>query len=89
MFGLLNFARDEIILILAIILIQSSAKKLPEIANGLGQGIREFGKATHDASEGLREAMVDNLTSTPRRLAPAIASSTAHESSYLPPEARD
>ena len=36
----------EIILILAVVLILFGAKKLPELAKGLGQGIKEFKKAT-------------------------------------------
>jgi sec-independent protein translocase protein TatA len=36
----------EIILILAVALLLFGGKKLPELAKGLGQGIREFKKAT-------------------------------------------
>ena len=42
MFGLFNLGGGEIILILALILILFGAKKLPELAKGLGQGIKEF-----------------------------------------------
>jgi sec-independent protein translocase protein TatA len=60
---------------LAIILILFGAKKLPELARGLGQGIKEFKKATQNASEGLREAMAESLSTAPRRLAlPTTAS---------------
>jgi len=44
----------EIVLAFGIILILFGAKKLPELARGLGQGIREFKKATHEASEEVR-----------------------------------
>ena len=87
MFGLFNLGGGEIILILALVLILFGAKRLPELAKGLGQGIKEFKKATHSASEGLREAMADNPPTAPRRLAPATASSSASESSQVPPEA--
>ena len=87
MFGLLNLGGGEIILILAIVLILFGAKRLPELAKGLGQGINEFKKATHNASEGLREAMAENPPSTPRRLAAAPTSATAPEASRVPPEA--
>jgi sec-independent protein translocase protein TatA len=60
MLGLFNLGGGEIILILAIILILFGAKKLPELAKGLGQGIKEFKKATQNASEGLREAMAES-----------------------------
>ena len=36
----------EFVLILAVVMILFGAKKLPELARGLGQGIREFKKAS-------------------------------------------
>ena len=45
MLALFNLGGGEIILILAIVLILFGAKKLPELAKGLGQGIKEFKKA--------------------------------------------
>jgi len=38
----------EIVLILAVVLILFGARRLPELARGLGQGIREFKKAAHE-----------------------------------------
>lgn len=38
----------EIVLILAVVLVLFGARKLPELAKGLGQGIREFKKASRD-----------------------------------------
>src|SRR5947209_1261607 len=57
MFGLFNLGGGEIILILALILILFGAKKLPELAKGLGQGIKEFKKATRDVTEEVSHAM--------------------------------
>jgi sec-independent protein translocase protein TatA len=59
MLALFNLGGGEIILILAIVLILFGAKKLPDLAKGLGQGIKEFKKATHNASEGCAEAMAE------------------------------
>ena len=42
---------QELIFILLILLIFFGAKKLPELAKGLGQGIKEFKKATREISE--------------------------------------
>lgn len=42
MFGSLGMA--EIILVLVVILIMFGAKKVPELARGIGRGIREFKK---------------------------------------------
>ncbi len=38
----------EIVLILAVVLLLFGARKLPELAKGLGQGIKEFKKATRN-----------------------------------------
>ena len=44
--GLFNLGGGEIFLILALVLILFGARKLPELAKGLGQGIKEFKKAS-------------------------------------------
>ena len=47
----------EVILILAVVLILFGAKKLPELAKGLGQGIKEFKKATREVTDEVHNAM--------------------------------
>lgn len=46
----------EIILILAVVLILFGAKKLPELAKGLGTGIKEFKKATREVQDEISNA---------------------------------
>ena len=41
----------EIVLILAVVLLLLGARKLPGLAKGLGQGVKEFKKAIRDGSE--------------------------------------
>ncbi len=43
-----NIGGPELLLILLVIFVFFGAKKIPEIAKGLGQGIREFRKAARD-----------------------------------------
>jgi sec-independent protein translocase protein TatA len=46
-----NIGGQELFLILLIVLVFFGAKKLPELARGLGQGIREFRKAARDVHD--------------------------------------
>ena len=68
MLAIFNLGGGEIILILALVLILFGAKKLPELARGLGQGIREFKKATDNASAGIRGAVEETLPVSTRLL---------------------
>ena len=54
MFGL---GGGEIILILFVILLLFGAKKLPELANGLGKGISEFKKASSEIKDEVEKAI--------------------------------
>jgi sec-independent protein translocase protein TatA len=53
MFG--NLGGGEILLILVFILIFFGPKKIPEIAQGLGKGIREFRKATREIQDAVEK----------------------------------
>lgn len=44
---------QEILIILLIVILLFGAKKIPELAKGLGTGIKEFKKATTDAEKQL------------------------------------
>jgi len=73
MLAIFNLGGGEIILILAIVLILFGAKKLPELAKGLGQGIKEFKKATDITSAGIRDTVEETLPAASRHLPPASA----------------
>lgn len=42
---------SELIIILAIVLLLFGSKKLPELARGLGKGMREFQKAKNEIED--------------------------------------
>ncbi len=46
-----NLGVTEILLIVLVLLIFFGAKKIPELAQGIGKGIREFKKAVKDTDE--------------------------------------
>jgi sec-independent protein translocase protein TatA len=50
--GFMGIGIQELLLILLIILILFGAKKVPELARGFGNGIREFKKAVKEAGDG-------------------------------------
>lgn len=74
----------EIVLILAVVLILFGAKKLPELAKGLGQGIKEFKKATTEVSNEIHTAMDDNRYSQPRQIDQEPAPKPAESQSSAP-----
>jgi sec-independent protein translocase protein TatA len=47
----MNIGWQEILLILLIVLILFGAKKIPELAKGLGRGVKEFKKGLKDEIE--------------------------------------
>ena len=53
MFG--NLGAGEIILILLVILILFGAKKIPELARGIGKGMSEFKKGLKDVEKEIKE----------------------------------
>lgn len=53
----LNIGTQEMILIVIVILLLFGGKKLPELARGLGKGIREF----KDASEDIKREISDQI----------------------------
>jgi sec-independent protein translocase protein TatA len=65
LFAIFNLGGGEIILILALVLILFGAKKLPELAKGLGTGIKEFKKATREVTDEIQNSANDSHYSNP------------------------
>jgi sec-independent protein translocase protein TatA len=61
MFGL---GTSEIILIALVILVLFGSRKIPEMMQGLGKGIREFKKASKDIEEDLTKPAEDKPKSS-------------------------
>ncbi|HMN48228.1 MAG TPA: twin-arginine translocase TatA/TatE family subunit [Ignavibacteriaceae bacterium] len=53
MFG--NLGAGEIMIIVLVILLLFGAKKIPELAQGLGKGMKEFKKALKDVEEEVKK----------------------------------
>jgi sec-independent protein translocase protein TatA len=54
-----SIGMPEIILIFLVVLLLFGAKRLPELARGLGKGIREFKKAASDIQDELDMSEVE------------------------------
>jgi len=55
----------EILLIIMVLLIFFGAKKIPELARGLGKGIREFKDATNEATQSAKEEIEEQKEPKP------------------------
>lgn len=53
--GVFNLGGSEVMLILVVTLLLFGGKKLPELARGLGQGIREFKSAQDGVKEEIKK----------------------------------
>ena len=75
----------EVVLILVVILVLFGSKKIPEFARGLGQGIKEFKKASREVTDEIQNAAAD----TPQKPAANGQSPPAPTASHTsnPPKA--
>jgi len=55
-----NIGSTELILIVLAIIILFGAKKIPELAQGIGKGMKEFKKALRDVEDEIKTPDTDN-----------------------------
>jgi len=56
----MSLGPTEIILIIAVLLLLFGGRKIPELMRGLGQGMREFKKASRGDDEMVEKAAIEN-----------------------------
>jgi sec-independent protein translocase protein TatA len=61
----MNLGGPDLLIILLIVLVLFGAKKLPELARGLGQAIKEFQKAKDEFTDELHKAGDTTVKTTP------------------------
>jgi len=82
----LNIGGPEMILIVFVALLLFGGEKLPEIARGLGKGIRDF----KDASEGVKREITNQINSyEERRPEPPVVETPVIEAQYELPAATE
>lgn len=55
-----NIGFGELLLIMLVILVLFGSKKIPDLAQGLGKGIREFKKAIKDVEDDIKVSVNDS-----------------------------
>jgi sec-independent protein translocase protein TatA len=63
--GILNMW--EVIALVVLVILLFGARKLPDLARGVGQGIKEFKKASRDVTDELNNAMYSEPPPPPPR----------------------
>jgi sec-independent protein translocase protein TatA len=63
--AVLGLSGGELIVVLVAILVLFGAKRIPEFAKGLGQGIKEFKKASNEVTQEFQNAMDESHYSKP------------------------
>jgi sec-independent protein translocase protein TatA len=81
MLAMFGFGGWEVVLILAVFLLLFGAKRLPDLAKGLGSSIKEFKKATREVTEEIQNAGNDN---TPPPSAPKAPANTTAQTQSQP-----
>ena len=76
----------EIIGILVIVLVLFGAKKLPELAKGLGSGIKEFKKASREVQDDFQRVIDEEPPPPPPRKPTPPADSVAKSPAPEPPK---
>jgi sec-independent protein translocase protein TatA len=54
--SILNLVGPDMMVVLLIVLLLFGAKKLPELAHGMGRAIKEFSAARHEIEKGLNQS---------------------------------
>ncbi len=75
--AVLGLSGGELIIVLVAILVLFGAKKIPEFAKGLGQGIKEFKKASSDVTNEFHNAMNQETPPPPPPVKPPAGPETA------------
>jgi len=75
---------EWVIVIMAVLLL-FGAKKIPELAKGLGTGIKEFKKATREVTDEIQNAPAETTAKTTQPAPPAPSRADLPVAQSIPP----
>src|ERR1041384_5382322 len=84
----MNLGGPDLLVILLIILVLFGAKKLPELARGMGQAIKEFQKAKDEFTDELHKSAPTSTAQSQPNVLPAAATVPRIENPPASSEAR-
>jgi len=85
MFALMGMGGWEMVIVVIAILLLFGAKKIPELAKGLGTGIKEFKKATREVTDEIHNAQTETPAKTVLPPSPAPSQADMPVSQSNPP----
>ena len=77
LFAVFGLGPTELIVILVILLVLFGGSKLPSLAKGLGQSVKEFKKATKEEEEAAIAAKTVTTTTEVKKVEPAPTKGTS------------
>ncbi len=63
--GIFGLGTGELVLILLVVLLLFGAKRIPDLARGLGKSIQEFKKASKEAEHDIRQSIEEQPKAPP------------------------
>ncbi len=75
----------EMVIVVIAILLLFGAKKIPELAKGLGTGIKEFKKATREVTDEIQNSADDKSVAQNKSVPPAPSRADLPVSQSTPP----
>jgi sec-independent protein translocase protein TatA len=83
--SIFNLGGPDLIVILLIVLLLFGAKKLPELARGMGQAMKEFNKAKEDIETEIKKTGDELTVQTPKESQPQKPTTTPPVPTITPP----
>lgn len=74
--AIFGLGTTELVMVLAVVLILFGPKKLPELAKGLGKGLREFRKASDEVGQAIQEASIEEIEAPKGSVTPTVTAAT-------------